>query len=137
MTDGLSTPLIVYIPNYPYVTLSNFSTFQLSTNDSQRDAVIRNGGLTATMNNNTRLSTCFGCAILSRSLEKTGTPVPDVCTSCFTDYCWNGTLDSRTPASYEPTTELQALKLSAGSRLGSGSVWVSVVVAVVVAVMIL
>lgn len=129
MTNGLSTPLIVYIPNYPYVTLSNFSTFQLSTNDSQRDAVIRNGALTATMNNNTRLSTCYGCAIMSRSLEKTGTTVPDVCTSCFTEYCWNGTLDSRTPASYEPTVELAAIKLSAGSRLVGGGVWVSVVVA--------
>lgn len=127
MTNGLSTPLIVYIPNYPYITLSNFSTFQLSTNDSQRDAVIRNGALTATMNNNTRLSTCYGCAILSRSLEKTGTTVPDVCTSCFTEFCWNGTVDSRTPGAYAPNVELAAVKLSAGLRLVGGSMWVSIV----------
>lgn len=132
MTDGLSTPLIVYVPNYPYITLSNFSTFQLSTNDSQRDAIIRNGALAATMNNNTRLSTCYGCAIMSRSLEKTGTNIPEVCTSCFTEYCWNGTLDSRTPPTYEPRVELAAIKLSGGVGLTSGSVWLSMVVAVVV-----
>ncbi|KAE9962250.1 hypothetical protein BLS_000591 [Venturia inaequalis] len=131
MTDGLSTPLIVYIPNYPYVTLSNFSTFQLSTNSSQRDAMIRNGALTATMNNNTRLSTCYGCAIMSRSLEKTGTTVPDVCNSCFTEYCWNGTLDSRTPATYEPKVELAAIKLNSAAKVGAASMWLSMVVAAV------
>ncbi|KAE9984985.1 hypothetical protein Vi05172_g9425 [Venturia inaequalis] len=131
MTDGLSTPLIVYIPNYPYVTLSNFSTFQLSTNSSQRDAMIRNGALAATMNNNTRLSTCYGCAIMSRSLEKTGTTVPDVCNSCFTQYCWNGTLDSRTPATYEPKVELAAIKLNSAAKVGAASMWLSMVVAAV------
>ncbi|QDS73086.1 Lysophospholipase 1 [Venturia effusa] len=137
MTDGLSTPLVVYIPNYPYITLSNFSTFQLSTNNSQRDAMIQNGALAATMNNNTRLSTCYGCAILSRSMEKTSTRVPDVCTSCFTEYCWNGTLDSRTPASYEPTTQLAGAKLSAGVRMSIGPVWISIFVFGITAIMTL
>ncbi|KAE9974571.1 hypothetical protein EG328_003744 [Venturia inaequalis] len=94
-----------YIPNYPYVTLSNFSTFQLSTNSSQRDAMIRNGALAATMNNNTRLSTCYGCAIMSRSLEKTGTTVPDV--------------------------ELAAIKLNSAAKVGAASMWLSMVVAAV------
>jgi lysophospholipase len=129
MTNGLSIPLIVYIPNYPYVTFSNESTFTLETNDTYRDAIIRNGYLAATMNNNTRMATCYGCAIMSRSLEKTGTTVPEVCTSCFNEYCWNGTIDSRTPGTYEPTPELQALKLSAGIKLMSGSIWVSAIAA--------
>jgi lysophospholipase len=134
MTNGLSVPLIVYIPNYPYVTLSNESTYTLTTNDTYRDAILRNGYLAATLNNSTRMATCYGCAIMSRSLEKTGTTIPDVCTSCFNEYCWNGTIDSSTPANYEPTTELSALKLSAGVRVVNGSVWISAIVAVIVLV---
>jgi lysophospholipase len=125
MTNGLSTPLIVYIPNYPYITLSNESTFSLTTNDTYRDAIIRNGYLAATMNNSTRMATCYGCAIMSRSLEKTGTDMPDVCTSCFEEYCWNGTIDSQTPGTYEPQAELGTLKLSFAAKIGSGLMWVS------------
>ena len=44
-------PLVVYIPNSPYVAFSNISTFQLSTNDSQRDAIIANGFDVANMAN--------------------------------------------------------------------------------------
>lgn len=46
--------------------------------------------------------TCVGCAILSRSLLRTGTDVPEVCTQCFDRFCWNGTVDSSTPKAYEP-----------------------------------
>ncbi|KAF2426567.1 lysophospholipase [Tothia fuscella] len=122
MTNGLSTPLIVYLPNSPYVTLSNMTTLTLSTNNTYRDAIILNGYNVATRGNDTAWATCAGCAMLSRSFEKTNTPVPEVCTSCFNQYCWNGTLDSRTPSSYEPTTSLQAVKLNGATQL-SGKSW--------------
>lgn len=68
---------------------------------------------------------------MSRSLEKTGSTVPDVCNSCFTEYCWNGTLDSRTPATYEPKVELAAIKLNSAAKVGAASMWLSMVVAAV------
>jgi lysophospholipase len=104
-TSATIPPLVVYIPNSPYVAYSNISTFQLSTNNTQRDAIIANGFEVATMANGTRddsWSTCVACAILSRSLERTNTPVPQACTQCFDRFCWDGTINSTQPAPYEP-----------------------------------
>ena len=100
------TPLIVYIPNYPYVYDSNVSTFDLSYNISQRDGIVENGYNVATMGNgsaNATWPTCVGCAIISRSLERTKTPVPEVCTLCFQHFCWDGSLNSTNASTaYEP-----------------------------------
>jgi lysophospholipase len=105
-----NTPLVVYIPNHPYITYSNISTFQLATNNTQRDAIIANGYEVATQGNGTvdpEWPACVGCAILSRSFDRTGTDVPEQCTQCFNRYCWNGNTDS-TPLSepYAPTLVL-------------------------------
>jgi lysophospholipase len=100
-----TAPIVVYIPNSPYSTQSNISTFQLSTDDNQRDGIILNGYEVATMANSTRdgnWTSCVGCAILSRSFERTGTTLPDICNQCFDRYCWNGTVNSTEPNVYEP-----------------------------------
>ncbi|KAK4996153.1 Lysophospholipase 1 [Elasticomyces elasticus] len=117
-----TTPLIVYLPNAPYVYNSNVSTFDPAYNTSERNAIISNGLLVASLGNGTLDSqwpTCVGCAILSRSLEKTGTTVPDVCKACFKKYCWDGTLNSATPAGvgYSPTMKLpqNAIKVTSGA----------------------
>lgn len=102
-------PLVVYLPNYPYSTYSNVSTFALSFGNAQRDKIILNGYEVATMANSTRdgnWTACVGCAILSRSFERTGTTLPDICTQCFSNYCWNGTIDSAKPSPFEPTAVL-------------------------------
>lgn len=104
---GNIPPLIVYIPNAPYVFWSNTSTFdKLDYTIEERDSMIHNGYNVATQANSTREGasnwpTCVGCAILSRSLERNGETVPDVCKQCFTDYCWNGTTVSGS-ATYSP-----------------------------------
>ena len=121
-----SSPLIVYIPNSPYVYLSNVSTFDLSYNNSQRNAIVENGYNVATMANGTadaQWPTCVGCAILSRSLGRTGTSVPEVCEQCFSRYCWDGTVNSTNPAPYEPHTSLKPIKItSAGQRSSLSSI---------------
>ncbi|KAI9779434.1 MAG: Lysophospholipase 1 [Geoglossum umbratile] len=98
-------PIIVYLANSPYTFLSNISTFQLETNNADRDAIIKNGYNAATLGNGTidsQWTVCVGCVILSRSFDRTGTQVPDACKQCFQRYCWNGTIDSRTPSIYKP-----------------------------------
>lgn len=93
-------PLIVYLPNYPYVYNSNISTFTLSIDNDERDAMISNGWAVATQLNSTRdkdWSTCVSCAMLQRSFERTKTKMPDACTQCFARYCWNGTIDESEP----------------------------------------
>ncbi len=133
-------PLIVYIPNAPYTTYSNISTFQLSTNNTQRDAIILNGYNVATMANGTLSSSnssstdlqtmssqwpqCLACAILSRSFSRTGQSVPEQCTTCFDRHCWDGTIDSSAPAAgvYAPTLALQG----DASNLENGAVGFSI-----------
>jgi lysophospholipase len=110
ITSTHPVPLIVYIPNAPYVTYSNVSTFDLSYNDTQRDAIILNGYDVATMANGTADESwpmCVGCAILSRSFHRTKTPVPTACTKCFDTFCWDGTRKSTKPAPYEPSLFLE------------------------------
>ncbi|QSZ28510.1 hypothetical protein DSL72_003008 [Monilinia vaccinii-corymbosi] len=111
------TPLVVYIPNAPYITHSNVSTFDPSYNNTQRNLIIENGYNVATMGNSTldpEWPTCVACAIISRSLTKTNTPVPDACTTCFKRYCWNGTLDT-SDVTYEPNYIIE--RNSAGAIL--------------------
>lgn len=115
------TPLVIYIPNSPYIYQSNVSTFDPSYNTSQRDLIVENGYNVATMGNGTVNSTwpvCVGCAILQRSLERTQTAMPQVCTQCFADFCWDGTVNSTNPAGYEPAYKLAPAKKSAATREG-------------------
>lgn len=110
-----NSPMIVYIPNSPYVTHSNLSTFTMSYNDTLRDSVILNGYNVATMGNGTRdseWSTCVGCAMLTRSLERTNTTIPAACTQCLERYCWNGTTDNHAPASYDPELVLAEVQMA-------------------------
>jgi lysophospholipase len=102
-------PLIVYIPNAPYNTQSNVSTFTMSYSDDQRNSIIENGYNVGTMGNGTLDSewpACVACAVLSRSFTRTGTAVPSACTDCFNRYCWNGTTNSTTPNTYYPDYRL-------------------------------
>jgi lysophospholipase len=99
------SPIIVYIPNAPYTFYTNISTKTTTLPNKERDAVIRNGYHIGTMGNGTieeEWPACVSCAILSRSFDRTGTKVPDICTQCFQKHCWNGTLASNTPPKYMP-----------------------------------
>jgi lysophospholipase len=133
------TPLIVYIANTPFIFKSNLSTFQLTTSDAERDLVIENGYLVATQANGTvgqNWPTCVGCAVLSRSFDRTGTKVPDACQACFQEYCWDGTLNTTTAPPFEPNFILAEVKVAgAGQMLASR--WTSAIAAVVVLVGIL
>jgi lysophospholipase len=107
-----SAPLVVYIPNAPYIYQSNVSTFDLQYNTTERDAIIENGYDVATLGNATvdpDWPTCLGCALLSRSLERTDTAVPEKCAMCFQRYCWNGTTNSTEPGNYYPAYKLSQI----------------------------
>ena len=120
-----TTPLIVYLPNSPYVFHSNFTTFTSSYSTADRDNMILNGYAVATMGNATVDSTwptCVGCAILQRSMERTGTAIPEVCTTCFQKFCWDGTVNSTQPVAYDPPYSIGAVETTSeenGSPMGS------------------
>ncbi|GMG45800.1 unnamed protein product [Aspergillus oryzae var. brunneus] len=115
-------PLIVYLPNAPYTYLSNTSTFDLSYSYEDRDDMITNGYNVVTRGNGTEDAnwpSCVGCAILSRSAERTSTTLPEVCSKCFKNYCWDGTINSTEPENYEPQI---MIKTSLAPRELPGSV---------------
>ena len=107
--DSSPTPLVVWFANSPYSTLSNVSTFDLKFPNAQRDAMIQNGQDIVTQGSgklDSEWPACVGCAMIQRSLQKTGTPLPDQCKSCFERYCWNGTSVDSAPGPYEPELKL-------------------------------
>ncbi|RFU30347.1 hypothetical protein B7463_g5992, partial [Scytalidium lignicola] len=123
------SPLLVYVPNAPYIVSSNVSTFDPDYNNTQRNAIIENGYNAATQGNGTldsQWTTCVACAILSRSFSRTNTPVPADCTACFQKYCWDGTVNSTAPASnYTPPFKLTELSISKDNAASSFSSSVS------------
>lgn len=107
-----TTPLVVYIPNHPYVADSNVTTFDPSYENIERDAIILNGYDVATMANATQdenWPACVGCAILQRSMERTNTEIPEICRTCFDTYCWDGSVNSTRPNEFEPTYLLEKI----------------------------
>ncbi|KAF3143468.1 Lysophospholipase 1 [Orbilia oligospora] len=116
-------PLLVYIPNHPFIYNSNVSTFTMSYNISERNAIIQNGYLVATRGNSTldaNWPQCVGCAIMSRTWARNSATVPDVCSQCFNRYCWNGTRASQEPAEpYEPTPVFSEVSLATSNKKNS------------------
>lgn len=99
------TPIIVYLPNSPYSYQANVSTYKMSYDDKERDAIIENSYNMATRGNATldkEWPTCVSCVILSRSFDRTNTTVPAACKTCFDRYCWDGKTNSTEPSEYEP-----------------------------------
>nr|OQO17926.1 hypothetical protein B0A51_12857 [Rachicladosporium sp. CCFEE 5018] len=126
-TTGGIAPLIVYLPNAPYVYTSNVSTFDLEYNKTERNAIVANGYNLATQGNGTvdpGWGTCVGCAILSRSLERNGVEVPEACTTCFAKYCWDGTLNETAPGSYVPEMKAPGAEIKV-SMSGAGRITTS------------
>ncbi|KAI5970032.1 hypothetical protein CANMA_000935 [Candida margitis] len=86
-------PLVIYVANKPYSFPSNTSTFKLSYNLSDRNAMIRNGFEIASRLNGTldaEWNACVGCAIIRREQERLGQEQTEQCKRCFEKYCWDG-----------------------------------------------
>ncbi|OAA69628.1 lysophospholipase Plb1 [Cordyceps fumosorosea ARSEF 2679] len=100
-------PLVVWLPNQPYVYNGNLTTFTWTVRDPERAALIDNGWAVATQLNATRDTewpACVACAVLARSLHRANATVPAQCARCFDRYCWKGNLNSSTPVRpYDPT----------------------------------
>jgi lysophospholipase len=128
-------PLIVYLPNAPYILNSNFTTFTLSYTPEQRNLMIQNAYDGATQGNGTldsQWGMCVACAVLSRSWTKTGTEVPVACGGCFDRYCWNGTTNSTLPHDYTPLLKIANTTSAASSLVGQGGGFAGIMTVVMV-----
>jgi lysophospholipase len=112
-SDRFIPPLIIYIANYPHSYYSNMSTFKLSYDPDEVQGMITNGYNIATQNNGTSDSewpSCLACALIKRELDRQNMSYPDPCSSCYSRYCWNGTVNSSSvsTSALEPSTEIKA-----------------------------
>ncbi|CCE64873.1 hypothetical protein TPHA_0J00500 [Tetrapisispora phaffii CBS 4417] len=119
MTDlAYIPPLIVYIPNSQYSFNSNQSTFKLSYSTSERLSMIENGFEAATRGNLTESSDflgCVACAIVRRQQESTNATLPAECETCFSNYCWDGTISSNHTAAVAEDDDLSDTAFSSTS----------------------
>lgn len=117
-------PLIVYIPNSKHSFNGNQSTFKMSYSDSERVGMIRNGFEAATMGNLTSDSGflgCVGCAIIRRKQQSLNATLPSECTKCFSNYCWNGTIDNKSVSGLGNSDFSSSASLSASAAAASAS----------------
>lgn len=112
---GTPPPLIIYIPNAPYSYYSNFSTFDGQYSHADVENTLNNGFNILTGGNSSTLTTCIACAMVQRALERGGITQPAACQQCFTDMCWNGTIDATQPSEARlGGTGLKATQILAG-----------------------
>ncbi|KAK0534441.1 hypothetical protein OC842_002630 [Tilletia horrida] len=114
--NGTSSPLVIYLPNYPWVSFGNTSTYQLAYERNESQSVIDNAFASATLNGVAAdWPQCLACALLERSWARTGIPRPQNCTQCLDKYCWDGTTNDTQPAlSYSPAISVPEFISSKG-----------------------
>ncbi|TGZ77482.1 lysophospholipase [Ascodesmis nigricans] len=134
-TQGATIPpLIVYIPNAPWVYHSNTTTLTMKYDNTQRDNMILNGQEIATQGNDAEWTKCVACAVVHRELERRDVTPTQQCQQCLKKFCWDGTLRPETPEKvYDPEYKGTEIKSAAG-RVGVrvGAVVAAAVVALVV-----
>ncbi|EEB07016.1 phospholipase B Plb1 [Schizosaccharomyces japonicus yFS275] len=102
-------PLVVYLPNVPYIYYTNISTERLYYTEDQEKQLLTNGLIGATYNNNTYFGQCVACAVIKRTLERQNMTASPQCQECYARFCWSGVQDnteSDTTYLYDPKLAL-------------------------------
>lgn len=87
------TPLVLYLPNSPWTSYTNYSYMDNTFTNSELDLIFENAFQLATYGNRTLdqdWPACLACAAIKGSLRRVGMDLPDQCTRCFEQHCWNG-----------------------------------------------
>ncbi|CCH61362.1 hypothetical protein TBLA_0E03080 [Henningerozyma blattae CBS 6284] len=117
-------PLIVYIPNSKYSYNSGTSTFKMSYDKNERISMIQNGFEVVSRGNLTIDSDylgCVACAIIRRKQESLNFTLPSECTKCFSNYCWNGTLNSTTPNNFKEESDYSSAEIDSAASVADAS----------------
>lgn len=105
-----NTPLVLYLPNYPWSAYTNYTYRKASFTDIQLNVTLENAFNVATYGNNKLpngegegWAACLACAVIKKSLKRADVQTPEACTKCFDKYCWNGkTNDTATSVGQGP-----------------------------------
>lgn len=100
-TNDTQAPIILWLPNTPYSTFTNYTAFGGDGySNEELSAIMTNSFNIATQGNRTLDSEwpeCLACAAIDRSLSKMGRPRTQQCDRCFARYCWDGVSDDNSP----------------------------------------
>lgn len=91
--DSAPVPLVLYLPNSPWSSYSNFSYQKSSFTNEQFNDTVNNAFNLATYGNGTidpEWPQCLACAVIKGAMGRAGIEMPEQCTQCFQRHCWNG-----------------------------------------------
>jgi lysophospholipase len=129
-TGDLSAPLVVYMPNAPYSSYTNYSWLQESFSHEQMSVILTNGFNYVTQGNSTldkEWPECLGCAAIDRSLTKVGMERTEQCQRCMTRYCWDGVEDNSNPGVLDLSLRLKPdLSYAEWNKSTTATYWLEV-----------
>lgn len=99
--DEPDTPLVVYVPHYPWAGPTNSSTFKFAYERAELRTQMQSTLMSMTLNGTVDAwPTCLACALTERAngADKRS----DACAQCFTAFCWDGQENDTASATYAP-----------------------------------
>lgn len=101
--NDTDTPVVVYVPSYPWSYYANTTTLTLEYDNSTAAAMVLDGMRSMTLNGSVEeWPRCLACAMTDRAFAYTAQNRSEVCQGCFDRWCWDGTDNTTEPDSYEP-----------------------------------
>lgn len=106
-----STPLVLYLPNSPWTSYSNYSFKQNAFSNKQLNLTLENSFQLATYGNRSideNWPACLACASIRGSLRRMKMDLPKQCETCFDKHCWDGkeSSDGVTEQDQDPSLRL-------------------------------
>jgi lysophospholipase len=98
------TPMVVYVPHYPWTWYSNSSTYQLQYDTPTALKQMENAMRSVTLNGTVpEWPKCLACAMSDRAFGYTAANRSQECQECFNTWCWDGQdMDQAVEGEYEP-----------------------------------
>ncbi|KAJ7746455.1 FabD/lysophospholipase-like protein [Mycena maculata] len=95
-------PLLLFVADAPYSAYSNATTVIATGPSEAQIQILLQNTLDIVSQGNTTWAQCIACGSILRSLERLGQPIPDQCTLCFEQHCWQGEMATGTPPFVAP-----------------------------------
>lgn len=98
------TPVIIYVPNYPWSYYANSSTYKMAYDNDTAHAQMESSMRSLTLNGTVESwPKCLACAFTDRAFGYTSENRSSECAECFSTWCWDGTDNDTTPSgNYTP-----------------------------------
>jgi lysophospholipase len=101
--NDTTTPVIVYVPTYPWSYPGNISTLQSKYTSDEALGLLYNGRRSLDLNGTiSDWPTCLTCALVDNAVTENQGTRSSTCQGCFDRFCWNGVEDQAPAKDYQP-----------------------------------